>query len=147
MAKAYLDIDIGDVSAWQQASDKFARAEAWMKAVGTQVRLLKKLHCWNKPGSHLPLVCNAMRAVHDTLVPSSWLQYGLSGDVEALDEDSKQLLLESYAADPTWAAKGEASVTKPDPVRAGRIVVQLLEAEVSGDFEWGMCFSAALVGP
>lgn len=64
------------------------------------------------------------------LCTQTHLQYGWSGPLEQLDEESQQLLLESYNSDPTWAAKGEASTVKPAPIRAGRIVVELLEADV-----------------
>ena len=57
-------------------------------------------------------------------------QFGLSGPVEALDEEQQQLLLESIASDPVWASKGEASCSKPFALRAGRIVLELFDAEV-----------------
>ncbi|KAG2493782.1 hypothetical protein HYH03_008002 [Edaphochlamys debaryana] len=66
-------------------------------------------------------------------------QYGLSGKVEDLDEDSASTLREAYAADPTWAAKGEASTTKPPPIRAGRIIVELYDKEVPKTVENFKC--------
>jgi hypothetical protein len=57
-------------------------------------------------------------------------QLGLPSSVSDLDEDQKALLLESYSADPVWSKKGEASVDAPAPIRAGRLVVELYEADV-----------------
>ncbi|GLC33065.1 Peptidyl-prolyl cis-trans isomerase 7 [Pleodorina starrii] len=66
-------------------------------------------------------------------------QYGLSGRPEELDADGETLLREGYASDPAWAAKGEVSTSKPAPIRAGRIVVELLDKEVPKTVENFRC--------
>mmetsp|Transcript_19588 Transcript_19588/g.35330 ORF Transcript_19588/g.35330 Transcript_19588/m.35330 type:complete len:242 (-) Transcript_19588:252-977(-) len=55
-------------------------------------------------------------------------QLGLdvSADVSTLDDDSRQMLLEGFESDPKWKTKGLASTSKPAPILAGRIVVDLL---------------------
>lgn len=58
------------------------------------------------------------------------MQYGLPGSIDDMDEEQKQTLIESYDSDPTWSGKGPCSVTKPAPIRAGRIVADLLDADV-----------------
>ncbi|KXZ44583.1 hypothetical protein GPECTOR_65g201 [Gonium pectorale] len=70
-------------------------------------------------------------------------QYGLSGPAEELDEDSAGTLREAYASDPAWAGKGEVSTSKPAPIRAGRIVVELFDKEVPKTVE---NFRALLTG-
>lgn len=66
-------------------------------------------------------------------------QYGLSSNVEELDEDGVAMLKEAYASDPNWASKGECSTTKPAPIRAGRIVVELYDKEVPKTVENFKC--------
>ncbi|KAG1678895.1 hypothetical protein FOA52_003563 [Chlamydomonas sp. UWO 241] len=57
-------------------------------------------------------------------------QYGIMGDrVEALDDEAAAMLLEAYAADKGWSAKGDATAVKPTPLRAGRIVCELFADE------------------
>lgn len=57
-------------------------------------------------------------------------QLGLSPPLSALDADSVALLLESYDADPSWAAaKGPARLEKPAPLLAGRLVVDLFDGD------------------
>ncbi|KAF5835057.1 cyclophilin-type peptidyl-prolyl cis-trans isomerase [Dunaliella salina] len=59
------------------------------------------------------------------------LQFGLGGvPVESLDEEQQQLLLESIASDPAWASRGQPSCQKPFQLRAGRLVLDLFDAEV-----------------
>lgn len=53
MSRAYLDIDIGDAAAYAEATGRFQRAEAWMKAVGAQVR------AWFKAMHHKTALCHA----------------------------------------------------------------------------------------
>eukprot|EP00967_Tisochrysis_lutea_P097703 scaffold143601_cov16-Tisochrysis_lutea.AAC.1 len=59
------------------------------------------------------------------------VQFGLGGvPVEVLDEEQQQLLLESIASDPAWASRGQPSCQKPFQLRAGRVVLELYDAEV-----------------
>ncbi|KAL6747106.1 cyclophilin [Haematococcus lacustris] len=58
------------------------------------------------------------------------MQLGLPQQApESLDEEQQQLLLEAYSADRQWSSKGPAACIKPVPLRAGRLVIQLMEAE------------------
>jgi hypothetical protein len=60
------------------------------------------------------------------------VQYGLQAEnARELDEDQALALLEAYNADKAWAAKGPASTVEPAPLRAGRIVCELFDSEVS----------------
>jgi len=52
-------------------------------------------------------------------------QFGLSGRVNALSDEQKEILSDAYAADPSWSAKGELQTWEPMSLRAGRIVVEL----------------------
>lgn len=58
-------------------------------------------------------------------------QLGLPSSTPDLDDDQKALLLESYNADPVWSKRGEASADAPTPIRAGRLVLELYEGDVS----------------
>ncbi len=118
--KAYLDIDIGDAARYATELAAWQRAADFCAAVGSQVRdrnkghqSLFKLYVFN-------LYC----------IVAAALQYGLSSNVEELDDDGVAMLKEAYASDPNWASKGECSTAKPAPIRAGRIVVELYDKEV-----------------
>jgi len=64
-------------------------------------------------------------------MPFSAAQYGLSAaSTEDLDEEAAAALLEAYEADKRWSAQGPASVTRPPPLRAGRIVCELYDSKV-----------------
>jgi len=63
-----------------------------------------------------------------TCAPAS--QFGLGSSVEALDAEQRELLQSCYASDPAWSSQGEASCSRPAPVRAGRITLELYDAEV-----------------
>jgi peptidylprolyl isomerase len=52
-------------------------------------------------------------------------QYGLSPNIQALDEGQRETLLELYASDPSWSAKGPPRIDPPTPLRAGRLVIEL----------------------
>mmetsp|Transcript_4909 Transcript_4909/g.10541 ORF Transcript_4909/g.10541 Transcript_4909/m.10541 type:complete len:240 (-) Transcript_4909:762-1481(-) len=67
-------------------------------------------------------------------------QYGWTAStVDALDDEQKQLLIESYNADKTWSSKGPCTATKPDPLRAGRIVCELYDSDVPKTVENFRC--------
>jgi hypothetical protein len=72
-----------------------------------------------------------MSAACEFLAAVGTSQLGLPSSLSELDEDQKALLLESYSADPVWSNKGEASADEPAPIRAGRLIVELYEADVS----------------
>ena len=40
MSKVFLDIDIGDAAAWQQATDAHARATEFLRSAGHQVTMI-----------------------------------------------------------------------------------------------------------
>jgi len=62
--------------------------------------------------------------------PTNLLQLGLSPPLSSLDQESASLLLETYNSDPTWlSAKGPARTTKPPPLLAGRLVIDLFDSE------------------
>ena len=52
--------------------------------------------------------------------------YGLGGDIGALSGDEREMLREAYAADPTWASRGDLLFDAPPPLSAGRLVIELL---------------------
>lgn len=56
-------------------------------------------------------------------------QYGLPGSLADLDEEQRATLLEAYAADKAWAAKGAARVEAPFVLRAGRVVCELFDKD------------------
>jgi hypothetical protein len=45
------------------------------------------------------------------------------------------MLLEAYGSDPGWAARGPAACEAPAPIRAGRLVLQILDDVVRG-WQW-----------
>ncbi|CAG9464424.1 unnamed protein product [Pedinophyceae sp. YPF-701] len=51
------------------------------------------------------------------------LCYSDPGQVET--EDERELLAESYAADPAWAGKGPCRLAEPAPLVAGRLEIEL----------------------
>lgn len=51
-------------------------------------------------------------------------QLGLAPPLDALAGDQVDLLLEAYAADPAWVAKGPAVATRPPPLVAGRLTIE-----------------------
>ncbi|KAF8055596.1 peptidyl-prolyl cis-trans isomerase [Scenedesmus sp. PABB004] len=57
-------------------------------------------------------------------------QLGLPAALGELDEEAQGLLREAYAADPKWSAQGPLRTDAPPPLRAGRVVAELLSAEV-----------------
>lgn len=134
----FLDIDIGDAAAYQAASDEYSRAAQFLSSVGEQVRLPWPMHRVQCSAVHFSVRCCCGIDVSFSMTSSvgvfvsgpPLLQYGLSGaKPEDLDEDQTQLLLDAYNNDKAWASKGPASTKAPPPIRAGRIVCELFDAE------------------
>ncbi len=50
--------------------------------------------------------------------------------LDVVGPEDTELLLSAYAARPEWSARGAASVQRPLPLLAGRVIVQLYDAEV-----------------
>ncbi|KAI8469230.1 MAG: cyclophilin [Monoraphidium minutum] len=66
-------------------------------------------------------------------------QLGLSSSLGDLDEEGAAMLLEAYAADKAWSAKGRAQAAAPPSLRAGRVVCELFEKEVPKTVENFSC--------
>jgi hypothetical protein len=78
-----------------------------------------------------------------SFVAAAGSQLGLTGPVEELDGEQQQLVMEAYEADPKWSEQGPASPNKPAPIRAGRIVIVLHDADVR--MPWTQCTSRSLI--
>jgi hypothetical protein len=111
--RVFLDITIGDASEHARQLELYARGVAFLRAIGPQVRHATQATTASTP--KYPTVC---------------FQLGLSGPLEELEEEAKQLLLETYDADPSWSSKGPMTVLKPTDIKAGRIVIELYDQTV-----------------
>lgn len=72
-------------------------------------------------------------ALHEQTVfffESIKVQYGMTGSLPEQSDDNLELLSEAFNSDPTWASKGDFAGRAPAPIRAGRVVIQLLDKEV-----------------
>jgi hypothetical protein len=50
--------------------------------------------------------------------------------LDQLSSEEAQTMLEAYQADKSWASKGPARISKPQELRAGRLVLELYPKEV-----------------
>ncbi|KAJ9515569.1 hypothetical protein QJQ45_021668 [Haematococcus lacustris] len=106
-SRVFLDIDIGDPAEYAEQLAQYTRAGEYLASVGMQLGLPQQAPesmDEEQQQAALPAAC-----------PTSWLRL--------------QLLLEAYSADRQWSSKGPAACIKPVPLRAGRLVIQLMEAE------------------
>ncbi|GAB4818955.1 hypothetical protein N2152v2_006001 [Parachlorella kessleri] len=73
-------------------------------------------------------------------------QFGWPASVEELDKDSKEVVQDAFASDPTWSTKGSILLEAPAPLRAGRIVVELLDKEAPKAAENFRCLATGEKG-
>ena len=153
-SRVFQSIEIGDSD---EALEEFKRAEAFLEANGPMVKMKERERERQSKEQTRPiervkkLSLSQRRPIERVkknyisqprplslipLSPSLTLslslsnkQLGLSPPLSALDSDSAALLLESYDADPSWAAKGPARVQKPAPLLAGCLVIELFDAD------------------
>lgn len=53
------------------------------------------------------------------------MQYGWTGTLAELDEESKDILLEAFVSDPTWSSQGTPRLQPPDALVTGRLEIVL----------------------
>lgn len=129
-SRVFLSISIGDLDAYAVAQDEFKRAEAFLEANGAMVRIdgTIKANDRARAKGKRKLSLNLLPLL--SRPPPQKKQLGLCPPLSALDKDSAALLLESYDADPSWAAaKGPARLEEPAPLLAGRLVVDLFDGD------------------
>ena len=111
----FLDLEIGDQDIARTQEEGYALAQAFLAAVGTQVRAAGR---W---GTELAILSPHI-LISPPILP---VQYGWPSSLGELDPEACEIFSEAFASDPSFSARGTARLDPPDALTRGRLEIAL----------------------